>query len=129
MLLLTSPSYAGIQFFSPAMTAVPDHFDSEDEAIRYATRVKWQEDILQKMLVRLRDLESNADDPSIGWLLKGQKQEGNMYREQWKRYELAVRIMQRFKARGQKGDPAMGSSCHASSFPLWNYGYLTRGGR
>lgn len=121
-LLLLSPVLADVGGINFAMTGQDKYvipvFRSEDEAIEFAIRTKWREPLLQQMITHMNDLWKNSSDRHSGWLLAGQKQDGNIYWEQWKRAEIVVRIMSRYKERGIKGDPAqVGSSFVASSIP------------
>jgi len=102
-----------------AMIYVIPAFKSEDDAIRYATKAKWIEPLLQQMIAHRDMLRINSDDPSVGWLLKHQSPIGNIYYEQWKYVDIAVRIMINFKKKGIKGDQSMvGSSIYAGSYPI-----------
>lgn len=93
-------------------------FNSNQEAIRFAQRHKWDEPVLKILVERLRDLSYDAYDRHIGWMLAGQTSKNNMYYDQWYRTDLCVRIMQNYKRKGIKPDPAMvGSVVFASSIP------------
>ena len=121
LLLLMTTCYAkpgGVDFsmHSQYIEDVPD-FKSYQDAVAYAKRVKWNERILLRLKEKSKELWDDAYDIDTGWMLMNQKQKGNVHREQWQRVLVALKIIEEYKRKGIRGDPAMGSSFYAGEEP------------
>lgn len=93
------------------------YFISTVAAVTYAHRVKWNDRILARLKEKEKELRDDSYDEETGWMLYNQKQIGNIHRDQWIRIGIAIRIIESYKRRGIKGDPAMGSTFYAGMEP------------
>lgn len=95
---------------------VPGTFSSYDEAIKYANRKKWNDDVLIRLKEKYKELWEDAYDPQVGWMLANQNPKDNIYRDQWQRIGVAIKIIEKWKAKGIHGEN--GSYFVASSIPM-----------
>ncbi len=120
-LILLSPSaYAGVNFTNLSgdrAMSIP-YFQSRQEAIEYANRVKWQDDVLAATKKRLNDLsiETRDIDSRVEYHTYPNAEWQSAW-EQWQRVSIALKIMENFKKNGVRGDKAMGACFYAGSEP------------
>lgn len=126
LMLSQASAYSGADFThmsgsnDNAMAYIEDapYFKSNDHAKEYATNLKWNERILQELIRRRDDIwKGESHDLSNGWMLPGQKIDGNMYRDQWYRINIAISIIENYKRKGERDPSDVGSSFVASSIP------------
>lgn len=96
---------------------VPGTFSSYDDAIKYANRKKWNDDVLTRLKEKYKELWEDAYDPQVGWMLANQNPKDNIYRDQWQRIGIAIKIIEKWKAKGIHGEQN-GSYFVASSIPM-----------
>lgn len=113
LFFMVTRSFAGVDFTGKAM--VVPHFGSIQQAVNFAIEVKWNDDVLEELKKRRSLNFEYAYHKTKGWLLAGQKQDGNMYRDQWLWNDTAAEIIERFKKRGER---AVGAAMYAGSYPV-----------
>ena len=96
---------------------VVPYFEKKIDAINYANKVKWNEEILEAFKKAEFDAYYDRYDRHVGWF--NDMYTPNRYREYWECLDLAIYIMEDYKKKGEKGDPAMvGSLFYAGMEPI-----------
>lgn len=124
LLLICSNCYAGMDFTSlrgkdQAMIYKIPHFHSLQEGIDFGNKAKWNEDLMIQLKLRLNEFSEILKEIDSYRNPKEDSLEWDIYYKQWRGMNQALQVMEEYKKKGEKGDPAqVGSTFYAGSIPL-----------